>query len=244
MNRGLSALFALTLLACAREQQVIPANPATHLPNNAQRSASLSGASDAAEIPGPDTALVLPGLLGAEIDIIGLRRLFGSNVRVGQVPGPEGTTAQGATLFADDPTRRAYLYFHDGTTRLALFKVTDRQSGWTLDSGVRIGMSLSHLLALNGKPIKFVGFDWDYGGYVSDWNGGDLAPEDGERIRRGVRLGIRPEVHDARTDDEPSPDSYPVGEGEFSSDDRTYPRLGKVAEVSEISVAFPGEDGL
>lgn len=186
-----------------------------------------------------DVPLVLPGAIGPETDVTALRRLFGSsNVHVGGVPGPEGTTAQGVTLFANDPARRAHLYFQEETTgtRLTLVSVKDRTSRWSLDSGVRIGMPLSQLLALNGKPVKLMGFDWDYGGFVIDWNRGRLAQHSGDTVRRGVRLDTRP------TDAGHPAGSYPMGDGEFSSDDPRYPRLGDIAEVGEISVSFPGED--
>lgn len=239
-----AAVVVLALLACQRETPApiaTPAVPATPSPGDVQPSASLAGVAEDADVDTPDRAFVLPGALGPDTDVAALRSLFGgSNVRVGEVPGPEGTTAQGATLFADDPGRRAYLYFQNETTRtgLALVSIKDRPSRWTLDSGVRIGMPLSQLLALNGKPVKLTGFDWDYGGYVSDWNGGRLARKEGDMVRRGVRLDIR------EGDDGSATGSYPLGDGEFSSDDPRYPRLGEIAEVGQISVSFPGEDDL
>ena len=32
--------------------------------------------------------------------------------------------------------------------------------------------------AANGKPFKFTGFDWDYGGTVTNWNGGTFDGKD------------------------------------------------------------------
>jgi len=239
-----AAVAALALLSCQRETSTPAATPvaaATESPDDAQPSASLAGVAADADVDTPDNAFVLPGALGPDTDVAALRRLFGgSNVRVGEVPGPEGTTAQGVTLFADDPSRRAYLYFQNETegAGLALVNIKDRPSRWALDSGVRPGMSLSELLALNGKPVKLMGFDWDYGGYISDWHGGRLARKQGDMVRRGVRLDTREANNGHPTG------SYPSGDGEFNSDDPRYPRLGEIAEVGEISVSFPGEDDL
>jgi len=52
-------------------------------------------------------------------------------------------------------------------------------SHWTeAGTGVRVGTSLGELNRLNGRAFEFSGFDWDfdwdYGGYVSDWKGGKL----------------------------------------------------------------------
>ncbi|WP_405200281.1 hypothetical protein [Christiangramia sp. LLG6405-1] len=45
---------------------------------------------------------------------------------------------------------------------------------WTTADGIKVGMSLEELNKLNGKPVSFYGFGWDYSGAV-DWNGGKLA---------------------------------------------------------------------
>ncbi len=245
MTRALLVTVTLfALIACQRaapEPVATPASAKTPASVDSEPSASLAGVVHDADVAAPGVEFVLPGALGADTDVAGLRRMFGAgNVRTGEVPGPEGTTAQGVTLFPDDPSRRAYLYFQDEATLtgLALVNIKDRDSRWTLDSGVRTGMSLSQLLVLNGKPLKLMGFQWDYGGYVIDWNGGRLARKDGDMVRRGVRLDLRP------VDDGYPAGSFPSGDVEFSSDDPRYPRLGEIAEVGEIFVSFPGKDDL
>jgi hypothetical protein len=35
-------------------------------------------------------------------------------------------------------------------------------------------MDIAALEKLNGKPFSFSGFDWDLGGWVTNWNGGQL----------------------------------------------------------------------
>jgi hypothetical protein len=139
-------------------------------------------------------------------------------------------------LFPDDPTRRAYLYFEDSQelAGLQLVRVVDDESRWRFDNGIGIGTPLAKLVAMNGKPIRFLGLDWDYGGAISDWGGGRLDPKD-DAIRRGMTLAARPGIGDRR---------YPMGDGEFSSDDPRYPDLGTDLVVGEMSVSFPGEDDL
>ena len=149
-------------------------------------------------------------------------------------PGPREPPKQGATLFPDDPARRAYVYFHDGTQPrpLASVQVFDPESRWQLDRGVRIGMPFDALRKLNGRPFRFGGLGWDYGGYVSDWNGGTLAERDGDPALIGVRL-------DARDQTLVNDDTYPIGEGGYSSDDPAWPRMATALVVSQLSVSFP-----
>jgi hypothetical protein len=183
------------------------------------------------------SALLLPGKFGPQTTIADLQALYGrANVRVGDVPGPEGTTEQGAILFPDDPTRRAYVYFHDGKQpkRLASVEVFDPESRWQLERGVRIGMPFDALRRLNGKPFQFGGLGWDYGGYAGEWSGGTLDARAGDSMTIGVRL-------DASEQAQLQGDTYPIGEGVFSSDDPAWPRLGQALIVSKISVHWPGD---
>jgi hypothetical protein len=57
---------------------------------------------------------------------------------------------------------------------------------------------------LNGRPFKLWGFGWDYGGWISDWNGGAFQPADGCMTR--VRFEPGAENVNAQ------------GDGEFQSD--------------------------
>ena len=179
----------------------------------------------------------LPGALSAATTEHWLRQRFGdANVRVADVPGGEGETSRGIVLFPDDPTRRAYLYFQDAENLrgLSLFRVIDEDSRWRLEDGIGIGTPLSKLVAMNGKPLGFSGFDWDYGGAIGDWNGGRLQPTDVDARRPVIRL----------RHGETAPGTYPMGDAMFSSDDPRYPRLGEIAFVGEIGMSFPGEDDL
>jgi hypothetical protein len=246
-----AVLLLLALTACHQEAapptapspaSIRPSAAATPAiaPDPAQHSASLAGVAEDADATPANLADAdtyrLPGLFVASTSVTWLQQRFGEgNVRIADVPGGEGETSRGVILFPDDSNRRAYLYFQDEKKLhgLSMVRVMDEKSRWQLDNGVTTGMPLSKLLALNGKPIRFGGFDWDYGGGISDWNGGRLQPADNDPQRRGI--GLTHLETDAK---------YPMGEGTFSSDDRRYPRLASVVIVGEISISFPGEDDL
>ena len=53
---------------------------------------------------------------------------------------------------------------------------------------------------MNGRPFKLCGFGWDYGGWVSDWDGGAFAPAEGCMTR--VRVQATQENNNAQGDSE------------------------------------------
>ncbi|SDW61168.1 hypothetical protein [Lysobacter enzymogenes] len=239
----LAAALALILAGCQREATA-PAAPAKNTANAAPATtaAPTPQSTDTPAPPAlaPASDYVLPGALAPDLGVEQLRQLFGAgNVAIDErLPGAEGAEIRGVRLFGADPTRRARLYFQDSQALrgLSLVVVDDPGSRWRLDNGVAIGLPLAELVRLNGKPLRFYGLDWDYGGIVTDWNGGALAPKDGDPVRRNARLGW--------ADDAPANAAAPVGDGEFSSDDARYPKQGALLQVDELSVSFPGEDDL
>lgn len=233
---------ALALAGCQREAAA-PA-PKTHAPAAAATPAPATtiAADDTPRQPAlaPVGDYVLPGALAPDLGVEQLRQLFGAdNVAIDErLPGAEGEEFRGVRLFDGDPTRRARVYFQDSETLrgLSIVVVDEPGSRWRLDNGLKMGQTLAELARLNGKPLRFYGLDWDYGGAVSDWNGGALAPKDGDPVRRNARLGL--------AEDAPTQAKVPAGDGEFSSDDKRYPEQGRLLRVGELSVSFPGEDDL
>lgn len=45
---------------------------------------------------------------------------------------------------------------------------------WHTKDGIRVGAPLERINLINGKPFKFYGFGWDYGGWIIDWGKGKL----------------------------------------------------------------------
>jgi hypothetical protein len=58
-------------------------------------------------------------------------------------------------------------------------------------TGLGIGTTLKELLNQNGKKITFYGFGWDYGGYLSSFNGGSL-----DNTRLGFQLELAEQAWD------------------------------------------------
>jgi hypothetical protein len=170
----------------------------------------------------------------ADMDLAALRQRFGADAVLEQeVPLGEGQTEPGAVIHPDDPTRRAYVYFIDGNTAGAITAIHIRDAGsrWTGPMGLRLGMTTLDLERLNGKPFRFLGFDWDYGGYISNWTEGALSTALLAPGQLSVRLSPPEPAEGAEL-----PDGYPSGDAEFTSD--IPPVREQPPVVTEMGLGF------
>lgn len=123
--------------------------------------------------------LTCDGPFAADSSEAKLVEAFGKeNVVTGEVPGPEGSTVLATTVFPNDETRKIEVGWWDeeGLTQLAYFTIPSADIS---PQGVKTGMTVKEVEALNGAPFEMQGFWWDYGGYAN-FSGGKLgAPEEG-----------------------------------------------------------------
>lgn len=89
----------------------------------------------------------------------------------------EGFCIEGTAAFAGTPEEILITWESEDYTRPASIRVTKAGSRWRTSSGIEIGMRLDELEALNGGPVAFSGFGWDYGGRLSSWEGGRLGED-------------------------------------------------------------------
>ena len=229
----LGASLVMVSAACHRE----PSAPA-------QSNVSAASAETASQATKPPAALraveerwILPSGLDPATTLQDLQQRFGeANVSAREIPGAEGERMRGVVLFPDDPTRRATLYFQDPEhlQGLSMISVDEADSHWKLPSGIGIGASLADVQSRNGGPFTFSGFDWDYGGTITDWRGGKLKPANDNAVSERMQLRMPADGSGEKP--------YPMGDSEFSSDDPRWKDLG--IAVGGISVGFPGEDDL
>lgn len=100
-------------------------------------------------------------------------------LKAGTLYGPEGIEYEGYRLFPDTDNELELAEAEGGFTA----NTWQKGGQWTsAEHGIRVGTSLAQLNRLNGRPFEFYGFDWDYGGLVSDWKGGTL---EGYRLQLG-----------------------------------------------------------
>jgi hypothetical protein len=207
-----------------------------------------SPVADAASPQPADSSFVLPGTFSQRTTLADFEKLFGkANVRIIEEPGDNNTRMLSLVLFPDDPTRRAFVGFHDSEklTDLASISVQDAESRWRGKRGVRVGMSFAELRKLNGKPFYFSGFDNQHRGWVRDqWSPalddkddrlGTLDVAEDEHMYFGVNLGLRGQAKDIPAT------AYPVDDS-ISSDDPRYPRLGELVVVTAINASTSLDD--
>jgi len=125
-------------------------------------------------VPASAAEMTCDGPFAADSSEARLVEAFGrENVVTGEVPGPEGSTLVATTVFPGDPERQMEFGWWDEAAfeRLAYFTVP---AGDTAPGGLKVGMSVGEVEALNGAPFELTGFWWDYGGYAG-FDGGTLA---------------------------------------------------------------------
>jgi hypothetical protein len=128
------------------------------------------------------------GSFGRNASHASLVKAFGNNnVVYREIEGVQDKKTKASILYPADPKARLEFIWQDERARRrpGLIRAKD-QSAWAAANGIRIGTALADVEKMNGKPFKLSGFDWDYGGRVTDWRGGALAkPQPG-----GCTLGI------------------------------------------------------
>jgi len=233
-SRGWLLAGVAALAACQRD-----APPSAPLAIEAPAPATPAPPAETASPTVASEDWTLPGTLGPLTTRQALEARFGkANVREETFDGAEGIgTYPALVVFPHDPSRRLELVLdaEDKDAPIQELRVRAPGSRWRDASGLRMGITLSELVALNGAPISFYGLEWDYGGTVQDWHGGRLANAAGAALFRRVTLGAR-----AGT----SPDAVPIGDSVFRSDDPRLAGVGDALEVAEFGISWPreGED--
>ena len=177
-----------------------------------------------APVAGAAPVLTCAGPVRRDDSEVSLRRRI-HDARREAVGGPEGTTLPALVLWPKDPARRLEVIFADeGQRRVDLVRPAPG-SRWRI-AGIGLGDSLARVQAVNGDGLRFSGFGWDYGGYVSGFGRGRIG-----RLAGGCVVGMRLDV----------PGSVVVpnrlaGEAQHSTREPGVARLG--IRVGELSLAW------
>ena len=115
----------------------------------------------------------------------GRRHVLRTNVAIGQ-----GQHEPGTVLFPRDPRQRIDILWKSQSARVSPkhARVRGDESVWVVMPGVRLGLSLEELEALNGGAFKLTGFGHAYEGTVLSWHRGALDVALGASSRVAVRL--------------------------------------------------------
>lgn len=173
------------------------------------------------------------GIFGADSSEALLKQTYGAeNVVTGMVPGAEGQDMLATTVFPNDPDKTMQFGWMDDNTR-------DRLAWATLSPsiagphGVRVGMTVADVVAINGQPFTIGGFWWDYGGGGIIEQGALANADDTDCY---VSLSFSP------AEDYPQDLNVDAVSGEVSipTDEPLLKQLD--VRVSEVSISLPAEE--
>lgn len=87
----------------------------------------------------------------------------------------EGESQPGIAVFPNTPNELEIVWDIAAATGTPEFiRVSQEGGDWHTVQGVKVGLTLEGLEQINGRPFSIFGFGWDYGGLVTDWQGGKL----------------------------------------------------------------------
>lgn len=171
------------------------------------------------------------GVFGIDSSEARLIETYGAdNVVTGIVPGPEGSEMLATTVFPDNPRKVLQFVWWDEDA-LTDPSFIELPSKLVAPGGVRIGMSLGEVEALNGEAFKLNGFGWDYGG-AAGFATGALADLPGDCH---LNLQFDPGASPDGVDTLPA-----MGDKELSSDDPLLARMD--VRVYAMSIGYPHPD--
>jgi hypothetical protein len=175
--------------------------------------------------------IVCEGAFAIDSSEARLIEVYGAdNVVTGMVPGPEGSEMLATTVFPDNAKKTLqFVWWHEDT--LSDPSYIELPAKAVAPGGLRDGMSLAEVEAINGEPFTLLGFGWDYGGAAS-FDSGALSDLPGDCM-----LSLQFE-YGASLD---GVDTLPaMGDKELSSDD---PLLAQMqVRIDFISVGYPHPD--
>ncbi len=170
------ACVLAVLAGCGGEEAAAPILAVAAEASGPMENAAEAGAADMTFILGcgaPFTRDATPATLAA---------VFGrENVVPETIDGPEGEPMNVTAIYPKDPERRIEVSFANEEERTGLIAVTvrDHSSRWKGQGGYSFGDGIEAVETANGGPFAVSGFQWDYGGFVTDWKGGKLMATGG-----------------------------------------------------------------
>jgi hypothetical protein len=155
-------------------------------------------------------------------------RAFGArNVVYRRVHVPDDEHLKASVVFPRDAARKVEIIWAADKARRRPYMVTFGP-GWRTAEGITVGATLEAVETINGGAFTLAGFNWDYSGTVTDWNGGALA-----RRKGGCRLVVRFEPARGA----PAAAANAVsGDGDFSSRDANMRAVAP--KVYQIAIMY------
>lgn len=162
------ALLALSAPACGSGPEQTAGQGAEE-----EKTAEEPAAPDFSIEPGIRVGGIYAGSTEADV-----KALYGEGqVQFRSVYIGEGESQPGIAVFPNTPDELEIVWdIAAATGKPEFIRISKEGAAWRTMQGVSIGASLEELEKINGGPFSIYGFGWDYGGLVTDWQGGNLNP--------------------------------------------------------------------
>lgn len=120
------------------------------------------------------------------VNLKGLEKKFGTDNIIKKAIFETGEGSFETTKLFADTDKEVHIYWQDGKEFEQIQDVVVKgkldenaklkvNSPWVSKLGLRLGMKMSEVIALNSKTFTITGIGWDLGGNVVSWEGGKLA---------------------------------------------------------------------
>lgn len=186
-----------------------------------------SQSEETTEIIAKKDYLIVPGerigMITAETTESEVEKAYGrENLKFTSVTVAEGEEQQGVVVFPETKNELEIIWeLAANIGNPAFVRLGNEGSDWQTTEGIGVGTTLEKLEEINGKPFSFYGFEWDYGGLVTNWNDGNISPF--------LVVALIPQNFDKLNSDV-------IGEVILSSDDPKVRALN--AKVGSLVVTF------
>lgn len=190
-------------------------------------------AAGASPEPGPDNfTLACAGPFAKNATAATVAKVFGKeNVKTQMVPGAEGEDTKATVIYPSDRSKRVEIFWWDERklARPDSIRIRGDKSVWKLGS-LTAGATLAEVQKANGKPFTISGLAWDYGGFVTDWQGGELETK---------TVGCHVLVRFSTPEDVEIPEGL-MGDGvSIASTDEAFVKLAP--RIGWLSIGYPDE---
>ena len=140
-----------------------------------------TGSADTSVVPGRRV-----GAITAYSSLAVLKAMYGSaNIIPKMQPLPSGDTAPGVRLFAGTDRQLDLVWEEDGGREKRLAEVRIVGKAWALENGVKIGLTVSEVEKIIGKPVRITGAE---GGPMAEIDGGATGAGFGLRFTPGASI--------------------------------------------------------
>jgi hypothetical protein len=142
-------------------------------------------------IPGEKVGLIAKNF--TEEDII---KAYGKeNVKREEISLGEGEMSMATAVFPNS-NKTIFVSWKIGKEfkEIAEVLIENENSPWKTAQGIGIGTNLAELVKINGKNFQFAGFEWDYSGIVTSWDGGSISDKLNLFLEPGNPEAIYPDL--------------------------------------------------